>query len=148
MLIYIMRSSKVIEPIKQFKNIRELKDCAKWWQKRLFLENWFIKYELVDKQLAKESGELIDGYCQFSVENKEAKIVISNIQTEEGVIEFSAELTLVHELLHMKREYLQKSYNEGESESFEDLLLHQSQEEMAKTLLLTKYGLEKDWFLK
>lgn len=147
-MIYIMRSSKVIEPIKQFKSIRELKDCAKWWQKRLFLENWFIKYELVDKQLAKESGEPIDGYCQFSVENKEAKIVISNTTTEEGVVEFSAELTLIHELLHLKIEYLPKSYNEGGTESFEDLLLHQSQEEMAKTLLLTKYNLEKDWFLR
>lgn len=143
-----MQSSKVIEPIKQFKNIRELKECAKWWQKRLFLENWFIAYELVNKQLAKEDGSLIDGYCQFSAENKEAKIVISNMPTEECVIEFSAELTLVHELLHLKREYLPKSYNEGESESFEDLLLHQSQEEMAKALLLTKYGLEKDWFLR
>ena len=147
-MIYIMQSSKVIEPIKQFKSIRELKDCAKWWQKRLFLENWFIKYELVDKRLAKESGEPIDGYCQFSVENKEAKIVISNMPTEEGIVEFSAELTLVHELLHIKREYLPRSYSEGDVESFEDILLHQSQEEMAKTLLLTKYDLEKDWFLR
>lgn len=142
-----MRSSKVIEPIKQFKNTRELKDCAKWWQKRLFLENWFIKYELVDKKLAKEDGSPIDGYCQFSVENKEANIVISNMPTVDGVVKFSAELTLIHELLHLKREYLPNSYTEGESESFEDLLLHQSQEEMAKTLLLTRYGLEKDWFL-
>nr|DAF57485.1 MAG TPA: hypothetical protein [Myoviridae sp. ctqfO1] len=148
MLIYIMQSSKAIEPIKQFKSIRELKDCAKWWQKRLFLENWFIKYELVDKRLAKESGEPIDGYCQFSVENKEAKIVISNMPTEEGIVEFSAELTLVHELLHIKREYLPRSYSEEDVESFEDILLHQSQEEMAKTLLLTKYGIEKDWFLR
>ena len=147
MLIYIMRSSKVIKPIKQFNNIRELKDCAKWWQKRLFLENWFIKYELVDKQLAKESGELVDGYCQFSAENKEAKIVISTALTEDSVITFSAELTLIHELLHLKREYLPNSYTEEESESFRDFLLHQSQEEMAKTLLLTKYGLEKDWLL-
>jgi hypothetical protein len=143
-----MQSSKAIEPIKQFKSIRELKDCAKWWQKRLFLENWFIKYELVDKRLAKESGEPIDGYCQFSVENKEAKIVISNMPTEEGIVEFSAELTLVHELLHIKREYLPRSYSEEDVESFEDILLHQSQEEMAKTLLLTKYGIEKDWFLR
>lgn len=147
-MIYIMQSSKAIEPIKQFKSIRELKDCAKWWQKRLFLENWFIKYELVDKRLAKESGEPIDGYCQFSVENKEAKIVISNMPTEEGIVEFSAELTLVHELLHIKREYLPRSYSEEDVESFEDILLHQSQEEMAKTLLLTKYGIEKDWFLR
>lgn len=36
MLIYIMRSSKVIEPIKQFKNIRELKECAKWGKEDCF----------------------------------------------------------------------------------------------------------------
>lgn len=143
-----MQSSKAIEPIKQFKNVRELKECAKWWQKRLFLENWFITYELVNNQLTKEDGSLIEGYCQFSFENKDAKIVISNMPTTDSAITFSTELTLIHELLHLKKEYLQKSYTDGGTESFEDLLLHQSQEEMAKTLLLTKYGLEKDWFLR
>ena len=141
-----MQSNKATEPIRVFKNDKELQECGKWWEKRLFLENWFIKYELVNKQLAKECGEPIDGYCQFSMENKEAKIVISNLSVD-GVIQFSAELTLIHELLHLKREYLPNNYFSDE-QTVNDVLIHQSQEEMAKALLLTKYNLEKSWFMK
>lgn len=141
-----MQSSKATEPIKKFASKKQFLDYAKWWQNKLLLNNWIIKFELIEKNIDKD-GVPVDGYCQFSVENCEAKIVISNVKTADGVATFSAELTIIHELLHLKREYLQEGYAAGGEETLSDVYIHQCQELMAKSLLMTKYNIDYKWFL-
>lgn len=146
-MIYIMQSNKAIEPIRIFKSNREFQECAKYWKKKLFLESWFVKFELVNKHI-EQDGVPADGYCQFIVQNKEASIVISNLPREDIITTFSAELTLIHELLHLKKEYLPGDYITGAGTDMLDILIHQSQEVMAKTLFMTKYNLDSEWFTK
>lgn len=147
MLIYIMQSSKATEPIKKFTSKKQFLECAKWWQNKLLLNNWIIEFELVEKNIEKDGGEPVDGYCQFAVENSEAKIVISNVETVGSIAKFSAELTVIHELLHLKREYLPENYITTKEETLDDVYLHQCQELMAKSLLMTKYNIDYKWFL-
>lgn len=147
-MIYIMQSSKVTEPIREFKTNRQFQECAKWWKKKLLLESWLITFELRKEELHKDDGSIIDGYCQFIFENKEAKIVISDYNIEDTFLKHCSELTLVHELLHLKTEYLPQTYASEKEEDIVDLLLHQSQETMAKTLIMAKYNIEYEWFLK
>ena len=57
-----------------------------------------------------------------------------------------AELTLVHELLHIKFEYISDEDVVGDLPKVHQSLLHQGVESMAKSLIMAKYNLDYDYF--
>ena len=68
------------KPIEYFQNDKEFQKCAKEWQHKLFLDDWFIKFELVDGELYLDNEEETEvyGYCTRNFENHEALIRIAH----------------------------------------------------------------------
>lgn len=140
------------KPIEYFKSDDEFQKCCKWWQHRLFLDNWFISFEMVDGYLTMEDDEserIMSGMCEFDFNNREANITVVNTKQsiDDSIIKEIAELTIVHELLHIKQEYIINIEPENET-SFHKYVAHQELEAMAKTLLMVKYNLDYDYFYK
>lgn len=147
------------KPIKRFKTDEEFKKCAKEWQKKLFLTDWFIKFSLADGGVKTKQGDeltvdddMILGLTKFSYVNKTAEIQIDNTKDY-------AEVSLVHELLHLKEEYIDTAYIEDGSASLDIestngvyirniFKRHQCMEQMAKSLIMTKYpSIDYDFFI-
>jgi len=140
------------KPINVFKSDEEFQKCAKDWQHKLFLDNWFIEFELTTDKLYQETN-LLWGYNSYSFENCSAAITVFNgekLELDDGFGDsFSkniAELTLVHELLHIKFEYVNDPDVIGDIAPIHQSLLHQATEAMAKSLIMTKYNLDYDYF--
>jgi len=139
------------KPIEIFKNDKQFQECCRWWQHKLFLDNWFITFIMTDeslKELAPNGERILSGVCEYEFNNKEAKITICNNQEydEENIIRNISELTIVHELLHLKNEYITDLENEDDK-NFHKYIAHQGLEEMAKTLIMTKYNLDYNYFI-
>lgn len=145
-------------PIEKFKNDKEFQKVAHEWQKRLFLDSWFIKYSLSDEPLYAnpDDKEECFGVCDKSFETNEAFITIntrlhtkvneSNLVCKNCCFRAYEELTLVHELLHcvLFPVYSLDTY----SEKFMDIHNHAKVEQLAKSFIMTKYNLDKSFFLK
>lgn len=137
------------KPIEYFKSEEQFKKCCKDWQHKLFLDDWFIKFELTEEEMQLDDN-ILDGMCEFNFNNKEAKIKIFNgkYESDDVIMKQVGELTLIHELLHIKLEYLSDVDIIGkESETFHKYIFHQSIETMAKSLLMAKYNLDYDYFM-
>lgn len=137
------------KPIELFKSDRQFQEYAKWWQHKLFLDSWFIVFHLASEDIVDETGErVVSGLCEYDFTNKEASITICNTtENDEGsVLRNISELNLIHELLHLKNEYILAVEN-PEDRSFHKYIAHQGLEEMAKTLLRVKYNLDCNYFL-
>ena len=139
------------KPIELFKNEKQFQKCCRWWQHKLFLDNWFIIFVMTDQLLKESDGvneRLISGMCEYEFNNKEATITICNTKESDDVnfMRNISELTVIHELLHLKNEYLVDLDN-PEDKNFHQYIAHQGLEEMAKTLLMTKYNLDYNYFL-
>lgn len=134
------------EPLIEFLNQKHLDKYLRMWQKILFLEDWVIHAVLVDAPLYDDDGKELSGNNSFQIENKCAfiRIVKPSGDMTERVIKYCAELTLVHELLHCKRGWLQPP-NTMEGLYF-DVLSHQALEEEARSYLLARYNITKEWF--
>lgn len=139
------------KPIKHFTSEEQFIKCCKYWQHKLFLDNWFIKFVLTTEELHL-GDELAEGLCEFSFNNKEAVITIYNgdkVLNESIVVDSISELAVVHELLHLKNEYFSDKDITGEdSNTFHKYIFHQGVETMAKTLLMVKYNLDYDYFYR
>ena len=137
------------KPIEIFKNDEQFQECCKWWQNKLFLNDWFITFKMIEDYIVDDSsGQILSGVCEYEFNNKEATITISNTNKScDGVyLKNIVEHTIIHELLHLKNEYISDVEN-PEEKSFHNYISHQSLEEMAKTLLMVKYNIERDCFL-
>ena len=147
------------KPVKKFKTEEEFMACAKEWQKKLVLTDWFIRFSLADDGVKTKQGDeltvdddMILGLTKFSYINKNAEIQIDNTKD-------CAELSLVHELLHLKEEYIDTAYIEDGTTSLEveagnDTYIrsifktHQCMEQMAKSLIMIKYpSIDYDFFI-
>ena len=62
-----------------------------------------------------------------------------------GVTKFCQEKVLVHELLHCLYNYLAQP-NATYEGKFLDVQQHARLEQMAKSLIMVKYGITSDWF--
>ena len=140
------------EPIEVFESKEQFKACCKEWQERLFLNNWFIKFNLTTEEIKDEHGNILWGVCTHMTEGSAAVITIyndkgfpSDAEEEDMWLKPCAELTLIHELLHLQFEY-DDATADTDNETLRAHLVHSSLERMAKTLLMTKYDLDKDWF--
>lgn len=134
------------KPIEIFSSKEQFEKCCKWWQHALFLDNWFISYELTE-DVIQEDGQLMWGYCTYSFGNSSACICVYNGRTSEYGDKNIAELTLAHELLHLKLEYMTDEEVVGELPMAMKSLIHQQTEAMAKSLIIAKYGVEYDYFM-
>ena len=136
------------KPIECFKTNEQFQECCRWWQHKLFLDDWFIKFELTtDKLEVPEEGGILSGACNYIFNNREANIIVSNTNEYDGEspVRNIAELTVVHELLHLKNGY--NCEFDAEEKTFHNYIVHQELEAMAKTLIMIKYGVDYNYFL-
>lgn len=130
--------------IYKFNDEAHLNACLEWWQMRLGLRDWIIK--------AKLTNDLNDddnhGENEYQPSNKCAMIRIrpfDSLCADGWITKQPQELVLVHELLHCK--IFQITYD---TPSIEMILFNQAQhqliEDMAKALIMAKYGLTLEWF--
>ena len=138
-------------PIETFKSEEEFTATYEYWKNKLYLTDWIIKFELADDTI-KETEDNLEGIsllgeCTFNFINKQAFIQLDNTH---GI----AELTLVHELLHLLIPFMSENCLlceniELERNIYKDAFIHQSMEQMAKTLLMVKYpSIDKSFFVK
>jgi len=138
------------KPIEYFQNDKEFQKCAKEWQHKLFLDDWFIKFELIEQEIyADDKESKLYGYCQRIWENHEAVIRISHVKGTNGIVTKGIEeLTLIHELLHCKLFPLEvdEEHASYEASSLE-LQNHIHIEQLSKSLLMAKYNLDYNYFM-
>jgi len=137
------------KPKKVFDSSEELQEYVDYWVEKLFLTDWIIKAELVPTSRIEGSyGKNINNWMlktshiQISVyDNDMREILIKS----KNVRKFCQEQTLIHELLHSKY-----CISMGKIDKYELLLMelteHAKLEQLAKSLLMTKYDLTFDWF--
>lgn len=138
-------------PIETFKSKEQFQETCKYWKDKLFLNDWFIKFSLVEASIKDDSeqfeGKELLGECSFNFINKTAQIQIDNKHC-------IAELTLVHELLHLIPAFISEDslIPENIQEDFNvyrEAIVHQSMEQMAKSLILVRYPkIDKDFFFR
>ena len=134
-----------MEPIIEFKTIKEATDCLKEWQTRLFLDDWIIKIKLCRPD--EFIGEDRCGENEYQVTNKSSVIrILKQKFYGDRIVKFCHEETLIHELLHLKYGMVcpvdPVSYAEAHLRAHEHMLV----EQMAKSLIMAKYNLPFEWF--
>ena len=134
------------KPIEIFKSVEQFEAYAKDWQHRLFLDNWFINFNLTEDIIYQDGMELW-GVSAYSFENSSADITVFNGKLASNCdAKNIAELTLVHELLHLKIEYITDEDIMGQLPPFEVSLTHKALETMAKSLIMAKYNVPYEYF--
>lgn len=139
------------KPIEVFSSNEELTSYLKWWQHRLYLDGWMIKARIVDN-IVDENGGDVDNVVGLNTFNFEVSQSYIQILSEKSFWELHShcehicmEKTLVHELLHCIYGWIDGN------ESYEGVYLmakeHQQIENLAKSLIMAKYGLDYDYFM-
>ena len=133
-------------PIMEFETEEQLQACIEEWKKVLFLQDWVIKGKLVDELYDQNENEL-SGNNSFQIEGNCSliKIVRANEDNKSRIVKYCAEATLVHELLHCKYNWTAKCSDSIEYAYYE-ISEHSLIEQMAKSLIMTKYNLPFEWF--
>ena len=130
------------EPVIEFKDIDEAVEYLKYWQKVLFLDDWIIKVEFMEDTRAVDY--LSDNDIDYK--GKSAVIILKRFdeKDEDRIRKPCHEGLLVYELLHCKYDHV---FTER---IYEDKTLHilaeQTLGQMAKTLMMVKYGIGFEWF--
>lgn len=125
-----------------------LQDSLEWWKKVLHLQNWCIKAVLTDEKLEVD-GRAVHGRNTTEYLKCESFIEISTVEYAGEYTKHCEELTLVHELLHCAMPLF---CNDDDSATMRDawveLLEHQRIDMLAKSLIMAKYGVGIEWFVK
>lgn len=148
-----------LRPIIKFKNNEEFQKIAHYLQHILFLDDWFIKFELVDSPIDTSEELGIDteamGLCTYDYGNHEAVIKVQNCANAEDEILVSSNialLDLIHEKLHLKEEYISLSdcYKDIDDKDtdIDKVHKHMYLEKMAKSIFMALTGVDKDFFMK
>lgn len=107
------------------------------WQQRLGLTDWVITLRYNCKQDDMELGE-VAGETDWVNVNKTANIrIVSKEVYGSRIIKYDFERILVHELLHVKFQYLQIESNSYEAKVFDEVQ-HQLIEDLAQALVMAK----------
>lgn len=134
------------QPVIEFKTQEELDASLAEWQERLFLTDWIILAELRDVKDMPQPNCM--GHCSKIDELKSAQICIRRHTIEDmtgEIIRPCQEKVLVHELLHCKRLIIEADAPDISSLYWQDGE-HAHIEQMAKSLIMAKYGISFDWF--
>lgn len=117
-------------------------------EKVLHLQNWCIKAVLTDEKLEVD-GRAVHGRNTTEYLKCESFIEISTVEYDNEYTKHCEELTLVHELLHCAMPLF---CNDDDSATMRDawveLLEHQRIDMLAKSLIMAKYGVGIEWFMK
>lgn len=143
-------------PIERFKNVDEMIACAKEWEKIMMLDNWSIKYELLDS-LMDNDDEPIGGVCRRDPIYQAAHIKLHRDVTKDpkfdedfphgNTIRYNHEHILVHEMCHISVDVFSSvPRNTIENAFYMDNGSHRLVEVMTRSLLMARYGLTIDWF--
>ena len=132
------------EPVNSFESREELDKYLKEWQDRLFLSDWIIKVNIIP---ADEYNEVDStGYCDcWSMHNTASIYLKEYNEKDNSPKKIPQELCLVHELLHLKIERIDKDSKDPFVKRYNDNI-HQLVEQQAVSLLCAKYNITKDWF--
>ena len=134
------------KPIEIFKSVEQFEAYAREWQYKLFLDNWFINFSLTNESIYQDGMELW-GVSAYNFENSSADVTVFNGKLASNCDARNiAELTLVHELLHLKMEYITDEDIIGQLPPFEVSLKHKALEVMAKSLIMAKYDVPYEYF--
>lgn len=131
-------------PIIQFADIEQAYECLRYWQHKLYLDDWIIKLIMIPASECPDT----QGLNLSTVEMKSCVIKIVNIPKESAdnhIVKYCQEATLVHELLHCFD--LVQPINEG---TYEQVSLcaykHQQLEMLARSLIEIKYNLDRSFW--
>lgn len=115
----------------------------KEWQERLGLQDWVIKFYPNCKAEEVDEGTSI-GSTTWQTTNKTAiiKIIDKKEYSEEYMIPYDFEETLVHELLHCKFSMIDKDLNTYEGIVVEQVR-HQLIDDLARAFIMAKRGKTK-----
>lgn len=131
-------------PKEIFTSQAELDLYLKYWQDKLFLNDWIIRAKVVTPDQF-ESGCDIMGENHVDFVNKCCIIRIVNPRSYgDCMMRYCAEKILVHELLHCKYNFnITSDTYEG---NYLDLVEHSMLEQLSKTLIMTKYNIPFSYF--
>lgn len=135
-----------ILPTEYYTSQEQLDEDLRYWKKKLFLDNWIITARvcsLSDFNDKDSIGENI--FCMVN-QCSDIKIIDPKDFPETSLMKYCGEKILVHELLHCKYNWLtyvgEGSYEQVYFKTKDHALL----EEMAKSLIMTKYNLDLNYF--
>lgn len=132
------------KPIEVFENQEQLNQSLKEWQNRLFLNDWIIKAYICEPHDFKEIN--VCGENEFDMTNKCCVIrILDPKYYGERIMKYCAEKILVHELLHCKYNWIDN--NDTYEGTYLDVSEHGLLEQMAKSLIMAKYGIGLDYFV-
>ncbi len=125
------------KPIEKFTTEEEFQSLCKWWQHRLGLDYWQIKFNYV-----KDFDGDRKGYYGLSYPNHLVRYARVDI-SDNGCLE----LTLVHELLHLLVPFAldelettgAEAYVDTPGDTFKYNIIHRELELLAKSFILAKY---------
>lgn len=152
-----------LKPTTKFKDNNEFQTVAKYLQHLLFLDDWFINFQLVVDTIHYERDEDSTtrdavGLTTYDYGNREATICVQNgdndseKDADDNVLKNIALLNLIHELLHLKEEYIVFSDcypNLVDNLSDTDKVhKHMHLEQMAKSIFMAITGADKNFFYK
>jgi hypothetical protein len=137
------------EPVIIFQDDDQFMEYLRYWQNKLFLNDWVIRGKLCSFDELNEPS--LDGYNIVIAVSKTADIKILNeLPNGNDVAKFCAEITLVHELLHCKYGMMKYEFDQyaNRYNRYMDVCEHTLLEQMAKTLIMVKYNLPFEFFYK
>lgn len=106
------------------------------WQERLGLQDWAIilRYDLKREDMGNNAGTTI-----WENTNKLAEIHIIREEDHNSIIAYDFERILVHELLHVKFQWLQMEAKTYEETVFDEAQ-HQLIDDLARAFVMAKRG--------
>lgn len=133
------------KPIEEFTSKTMLNATLDVWKKALFLDDWIIKARICapDEFLQED----VCGENEFDMVNRSCVIrILDKKYYGKRIMKYCAEKILVHELLHCKYNWLcTPNTLEG---MYMDTCDHALMEQMAKSLIMVKYGLDREYFVE
>lgn len=139
------------KPIDIFEDQDQLEKCLREWQRILFLDGWLIIAHIEDEIIDSDGKTLEDvaGLNTMVFESSQASIQLLSEKSyiaNGNLFKHCMEKDLVHELLHCKYAWM-----ENPNQYYESVYLeakeHQKLEEMAKSLIMAKYGVDCNYFM-
>lgn len=128
------------EPIRVFEDLKQFKEIAAEWQHMLFLDDWIISVGWHGMEDYPNEG----GHVEYNIENQTATITLMKHIPDDRIIKACHELTLIHEMLHLKIDFLAAPEN-AEGKLWE-IWSHHNVYQMSKSLLMAKYNIDFSWF--
>lgn len=131
-------------PIEVYTSDKELQESLDYWKKKLFLEDWIIKARVCHKTDFDDQNSMGENiFCQVN-KCSYIKILDPDDYNTEYIMKYCAEKILVHELLHCRYNWI------STPDSVEGIFWHTYEhaflEQMAKSLIMVKYGVSLDYF--